>query len=313
MIATLQSLRFVFVMLIFLSHFEYKEIAPLDAGGDCGVAFFFLLSGYVLSIRYGKCISDGTFHFTTYMKRRIMKFYPLHLLCLLAFLLVSHSAIDLPLILNGVLLQSWIPDVSYYFSGNSVSWFLSTLMFSYLVFPWVYRVQSKSLTACLLAGYAAVFLLTPYDKVGAILYVHPVVRFVDFYLGMQLARCQVKLAKTELLEWVMVALLLVSLMVYPEVDDKWRNAPLYWVVLLPFILVFAQQRGHISQLLKSKTMVWLGSISMPFFLTHQLLIGILLHRLPDMPAGLMLATCFSIILVISWVVQIIISRLMRLY
>lgn len=55
MIATLQSLRFVFVMLIFLSHFEYKEIAPLDAGGDCGVAFFFLLSGYVLSIRYGKC------------------------------------------------------------------------------------------------------------------------------------------------------------------------------------------------------------------------------------------------------------------
>ena len=44
MIATLQSLRFVFVMMIFMSHFAYRGFTPFDAGGDCGVAFFFLLS-----------------------------------------------------------------------------------------------------------------------------------------------------------------------------------------------------------------------------------------------------------------------------
>ena len=314
MIATLQSLRFVFVMLIFLSHFGYKEITPLDAGGDCGVAFFFLLSGYLLSIGYGKRISDGTFHFAAYMKRRIMKFYPLHLLCLVGILVISHSAIDLRVVLNVLLLQSWVPDSFYYFSCNSVSWFLSSLMFSYLVFPWVYRHQSRGLTACVLAGYVAVYLLTPYDKVNAILYVHPMVRFVDFYLGMQLARWQVKIGKAEWaewVEWVMVPLLLIAIVVYPGVDEKWRNAPLYWMVLLPFILVFAQQRGIISRLLKSRVMLWLGSVSMPFFLTHHVLIGILTRRLPDMPAGLMLAACLLIILVISWGIQIILSRQLR--
>lgn len=45
MVVTLQSLRFIFMMLIILSHFCYKNIHALDAGGDCGVVFFFLLSG----------------------------------------------------------------------------------------------------------------------------------------------------------------------------------------------------------------------------------------------------------------------------
>ena len=47
MIATLQSLRFVFVMMIFMSHFDYRDIRAFDAGGDCGVAFLFLLIGVV--------------------------------------------------------------------------------------------------------------------------------------------------------------------------------------------------------------------------------------------------------------------------
>ena len=92
MIATLQSLRFVFVMLIFLSHFDYKDIHALDAGGDCGVAFFFLLSGFVLSLGYGPQISEGSFSFGRFLKRRLLKCYPLHILCLLLFLIVSRSA-----------------------------------------------------------------------------------------------------------------------------------------------------------------------------------------------------------------------------
>ena len=50
MISALQSLRFVFVMMIFMSHFSYGGLMPFDAGGDCGVAFFFLLSGFVLTL-----------------------------------------------------------------------------------------------------------------------------------------------------------------------------------------------------------------------------------------------------------------------
>jgi len=58
-------------------------------------------------------------------------------------------------------------------------------------------------------------------------------------------------------------------------------------------------------------MLFLGSLAMPVFLTHQMLIGCLQHRLPDMPAVLMLAACVLATLMVSWTVQIIFSRLLR--
>lgn len=314
MIATLQSLRFVFVMLIFLSHFDYRDIQALDAGGDCGVAFFFLLSGFVLSMGYGRQITDGTFCYGRFLKRRFLKLYPLHLLCLLFFLIVSKQHLDGAVFLNVLLLQSWIPSPDYYFSCNSVSWFLSCLFFCYILFPFAYkRVSGRWLTLVLVA-YLLVYLLTPYEKVNAILYVHPLVRFVDFYLGMFLCQVFERRKETDIPQWtelLMVVLLLVSLGLYPYVDAKLRNAPLYWLVLIPLIFVFAQEKGYISQWLKTKPMLFLGSLSMPLFLTHQMLIGILLRRMPEIPAPVMLAFCIFITLMVSWGIHIIFSRLLR--
>lgn len=314
MIATLQSLRFVFVMLIFLSHFDYRDIQALDAGGDCGVAFFFLLSGFVLSMGYGRQITDGTFCYGRFLKRRFLKLYPLHLLCLLFFLIVSKQHLDGAVFLNVLLLQAWIPSPDYYFSCNSVSWFLSCLFFCYILFPFAYkRVSGRWLTLVLVA-YLLVYLLTPYEKVNAILYVHPLVRFVDFYLGMFLCQVFERRKETDIPQWtelLMVVLLLVSLGLYPYVDAKLRNAPLYWIVLIPLISVFAQEKGYISQWLKTKPMLFLGSLSMPLFLTHQMLIGILLRRMPEIPAPVMLAFCIFITLMVSWGIHIIFSRLLR--
>ena len=312
MIATLQSLRFVFVMLIFLSHFAYKDIQALDAGGDCGVAFFFILSGFGCSLGYGSQLRDGSFRYAAFLWRRIRKCYPLHLLCLAAFLLLSHAAIDGKVLLNALLLQSWVPDADWYFSCNSVAWFLSSLLFCYVLFPWAYRWQSPALTAAVIIACLAVYLLTPYDHVNAILYVHPLVRFIDFYWGMLLARCYNRWQSPQWAELLLLMLLLVALALYPVMDAKVRNAPLYWLVLLPLIAVFAQQRGWLSRLLQSKAMLWLGSLSMPLFLTHQLLIPIVLHHLPDMPAVVMLAACILLSLIVSWGVQTIFLRLLRL-
>lgn len=312
MIATLQSLRFVFVVLIFLSHFAYKDIQALDAGGDCGVAFFFILSGFGCSLGYGSRLRDGSFRYGQFLWRRIRKCYPLHLLCLAAFLLISHAAIDGKVLLNALLLQSWVPDVDWYFSCNSVAWFLSSLLFCYVVFPWAYRWLSPALTAIVVAACVAVYLLTPYDRVNAILYVNPLVRFVDFYLGMLLARCYGRWQSPPWAELLLLVLLLAALALYPVVDAKVRNAPLFWLVLLPLIAVFARQHGWLSRLLQTRPMLFLGSLTMPLFLTHQMVIGILLHRLPEMPAAAMLAACLLTALTISWGVQTIFSRVFRL-
>lgn len=316
MIQTLQSLRFVFVMLIFLSHFSYKDIQFLDAGGDCGVAFFFLLSGFVCSLGYKRQLEEGTFSYRGFLKRRAVKVYPLHLLCLAIFLVISHSAIDGKVLLNVLLLQSWIPDPSWYFSCNSVAWFLSSLLFCYLLFPFAYRHASVYGLLFILAVYAFVCWIVPYDKVNAILYVHPMVRFVDFYIGVVISKFYERHRGHEKfsswMEWGLMILLMVLIAVYPFTDAKLRNAPMYWMVLVPMIMVFADAKGPVSRLLSARPLLWLGSLSMPIFLTHQMLIGILLHRLPDMPSPLMLFACIAIVLFASWGIQKIILQFSRL-
>lgn len=337
MLATLQALRFIFVMMIFMSHFAYGDMVAFDAGGDCGVAFFFILSGFVLSLRYDSEIRNGTFSYRCYFSRRLMKFYPLHLLCLAAFLVVSGSTIDVRVLLNLLLLQSWVPDAYYYFSCNSVAWFLSSLLFCYVVFPFFSRRVNGWWLAGIIACYGVVYGLVPDGAVNAVLYVHPLVRFVDFYLGMVLFRlytqwptnnCQLSISLRALLastfrwkhcplsintvaEVLLACLLIVSLAAYPWVGVKFRNAPLFWLVLLPMILVFAQGRGIVSQLLRWRPLLFLGSLTMPFFLTHQMIIAIVMHRMPDMPVVAMLFLCLLVTLTISWGLHILFSPFSR--
>ncbi len=315
MIGTLQSLRFIFMMMIFMSHFAYRDICAFDAGGDCGVVFFFMLSGFVCSLGYGQQLHEGNFSYGTFIWKRLKKFYPMHLLCLLVFLLVSHAAFNEKVLLNALLLQSWVPDADWYFSCNKVSWFLSSLMFCYVVFPWVYRVMSGWFTLIVVFVYILVYWLTPYDRINVVLYVFPVVRFVDFYLGMLLCRLYERksgMIAGSWIEMLMIVCLTVTLAVYPMMDAKLRNAPLFWLVMIPLIIVFAEEKGLVSRLLKSKPMLFLASLTLPLFLTHQMLLDILLHHLPDMPAVVMLAVCLLVVLMISWCMQIIFSRLLRL-
>ena len=88
MIRTLQSLRFVFVMLVVISH--YND-AHFDFGGDCGVSFFFILSGFVLSLAYSDKISEGNFCSWSLLKRQWEKVYPI-----LTFFFLTASSVCVP-------------------------------------------------------------------------------------------------------------------------------------------------------------------------------------------------------------------------
>ena len=104
-------------------------------------------------------------------------------------------------------------------------------------------------------------------------------------------------------EWLMVVLVVVTLVLYPYVDAKFRNAPLYWLVLAPLILVFAKEQGCVSSWLSRSPMQFLSSLSMPLFMTHQMLTGILIRRLPELPTVAMLFVCILVVLVVSWCIE----------
>ena len=138
-VRTLVSLRFIAVILIVIHHLRYLFIPNLlhnENFGILGVAFFLILSGFVMSLTYQKFT-----RFTeslNFLWNRIIRIYPLHIIaflfCLLIFLLRGFPFSASTAVINIALLQSYFPSKDIYFSFNSLSWMLSTLFFFYIVF-----------------------------------------------------------------------------------------------------------------------------------------------------------------------------------
>lgn len=300
MIETLQSLRFIFFVMIFMSHFGYDGRPTFDAGGDCGVSFFFILSGFVMTLAYGKKAASERFSYRRFMVRRMAKLYPLHLLCLLAFVVINIKSMDaealVRLLPNLLLIQSWLPSADYYFSGNAVSWFLSDILLCYAVFPFVCRAIRRMTPAALTFTWAAVLmaysllLCNVTDAMtNTFIYVFPPVRTVDFALGITIWRVaewtkrhRPDVAENRLainaVELAVFAALAATLAAHPYVNLQIRTACLFWPVCAAVILLFAGERqgGGVAWLLRHKPLIWLGNITFPMFMVHQMAISITL-------------------------------------
>lgn len=300
MIETLQSLRFIFFVMIFMSHFGYDGRPTFDAGGDCGVSFFFILSGFVMTLAYGEKAASERFSYRRFMVRRMAKLYPLHLLCLLAFVVINIKSMDaealVRLLPNLLLIQSWLPSADYYFSGNAVSWFLSDILLCYAVFPFVCRAIRRMTPAALTFTWAAVLmaysllLCNVTDAMtNTFIYVFPPVRTVDFALGITIWRVaewtkrhRPDVAENRLAinaaELAVFAALAATLAAHPYVNLQIRTACLFWPVCAAVILLFAGERqgGGVAWLLHHKPLIWLGNITFPMFMVHQMAISITL-------------------------------------
>ena len=195
MIKELSILRVFFILFIFLGHSAF-----FSGGGYLGVALFFLLGGFCMTLGYADKVTAENFSYSKYLLGRFSKFYPLHWICLVAWITIAVvSNIPLgsaPVILaNTLLLQSWVPDQSVYFSCNGISWYLADTVFFAVVFPVLIKyIVSKSATrniifvSLLVAGYATVCFVVPEESRQAILYINPLVRLVDFVAGIYAAK-----------------------------------------------------------------------------------------------------------------------------
>lgn len=159
----LDAMRFAAIFWIVVFHcgrqvYTFNSIfilQELAASGNLFVGFFFSLSGYVLALRYyGEPID-----YRDYVFARIARIYPLHLGVVIAFTLLflfQGTLIEhLPAIACNVLLvQAWASP--YPLSLNSPAWYLSCLMFFYIIFPYLIRLFEQtalSLTALLIIAF----------------------------------------------------------------------------------------------------------------------------------------------------------------
>ena len=155
---SLTGLRWWAAFAVFCYHMmNFAPVPGLGAVaryGNHGVAFFFVLSGFVLT--WSARISGTTV--ANFYWRRFARIYPAHVVALLVAIPVFYSVTSAtpdpsrfwvkpfavaPLLLSLVLLQSWFKDPSIRFSGNPAAWTLGVEAFFYALHPWLSRLLAR--------------------------------------------------------------------------------------------------------------------------------------------------------------------------
>lgn len=290
MIKELSSLRGIFILFIFLHH-----MSVFPGGGGMGVAFFFVLGGFAMTLGYHQKVMLPEFSYISYLTKRMIKFYPLHWLCLLAALPLCVGTFSWPtFILNASLLHSWIPNGEYYFSYNAVSWYLADTLFFAMVFPFLFKRITKSskqlkwiFFISLVLAYIFLVLLIPDNMEHAILYINPLVRLLDFIVGIFAGLLFLKIKEMQSVKsvfdkhsklfngivFVLIAAIVVQSIAVSVMGIK-ICPPLFWPLILAIIvttsLLGAFQLG--GSIISNKWLVKFGEYSFPFFILHQIII-----------------------------------------
>jgi len=298
MIKPLTSLRFVFAVLVFLSHMWFFEDVPGISDihnyyfkeGFIGVSFFFILSGFVLSYSYKDKIQSGSIRFFQFWKARFARIYPLHFLTLLIAIPLMQYGDSVTfikkLLLNVLLLQSFVPSDGYYLTFNAVAWSLSDEMFFYLSFPILIFIFNRKRNRWLsVLGYVTLVpigvMLTRDVFHHALFYVNPLCRIGDFIIGMMLYRLYEQRKDIEFLnnrrlagiaEVFAIGLLFTFIYLHEYVPLGYRYSIYYIVPMCVLVYVFAYSKGFVSDILSNKVLVSLGDASFAMYMLHVLVL-----------------------------------------
>ncbi len=139
MIRTLNSLRFILILMIVISHSTLPISQDLiNYLGEFPVAIFFVISGFVLSLSKGEKLQKEVLGNRIFFLSRIIKLYPLHILILAILILMDwRLGRILPwyqILSHSLLIQTWYPAHDFMAHLNAATWFISDLIFFYLIF-----------------------------------------------------------------------------------------------------------------------------------------------------------------------------------
>jgi peptidoglycan/LPS O-acetylase OafA/YrhL len=114
-IPALTGIRAVAAGMVFYGHMlvgHQTEIPDLMRYGWTGVNIFFALSGYLFTYLYSDKLLNNTFSWSDYIKRRLIRIYPLTTLLICLAVLSQWGEYSIPnILLHLTLLQAWVPDI----------------------------------------------------------------------------------------------------------------------------------------------------------------------------------------------------------
>lgn len=232
---------------------------------------------------------------------------------------VNKFTIDM--IPYALLIQSWIPQVSVFYALKyvGVAWFLSSLLFCYILSPLCYRIIirffSKKSLLLMLFFYLCVIVCMELDKFfslgGWLAYISPFVRLFEYLMGMCLwfalkEKQQLHLSKrNDILAIFFVAVYFC--LIYFQILGG--GTSIIHVLLIAFIFIF--DSNMINLIFANKWIVSLSSYVMFVYLSHQsLTLSCLGFRVEALMNGLSINVDLHIVMVaLCWINGIIFGLL----
>ena len=274
-INALTAARAVAALLVVIHHYginlkPFSLCGNLFNNGNLSVGFFFVLSGFVLTIAHKK-LNTGVF----YLKRilRIGPAYFAALLLMLAVVLWSYPPdSDLPqqFISSALFVQSFIPK--YTLELNSPAWSVSDEMFFYLLFPLLFLLRNRRrlilwltivayiVSQCIHLYYAPkIWALT-----GSGLYFNPLIHLNQFLIGVTgglYFKDHKRLFAGKYLAYAVFALIIVLIMIRPE-QISYNDGLIAPLFLLLILALAARDKW----LIDNKPLVFLGEISFGIYI-----------------------------------------------
>jgi peptidoglycan/LPS O-acetylase OafA/YrhL len=330
----LTGLRFVAATAVFANHAGLESVFRSDTANfvlagataslaQAAVAFFFMLSGFVLT--WSARPDDTPGHF---WRRRAAKVLPNHVVTWTAGLLLM-LAVSEPVPLGHVLpslglVQAWIPVIPIIEGTNGPSWSLACEALFYLSFPFlaplIARIRPERLwlaSGGLCLGIIVVpfiSLLLPYEptlfglpapfwRVWFTVFLPPV-RLLDFALGIVIARIVLSGRWPRIRPVVAV---LAGVLAW----GVSLALPVPFGLIAPFVVPLMLLLGSCCQLrtaLGGPTMVRLGELSFAFYLVHWL---VLHYAHVALGGGQYSASAAVGFLVAAFVVTLVLSSLLN--
>ena len=278
----LDSWRGIAALLVALFHFDVHSnltYLPLVRHSYLFVDFFFVLSGFVIAASYQTRLAQG-FGLRHFMALRLARIYPLHLVLLLVFIPIDWAKDGMGpqlvqaigshvMLLQGVGVndQNWL---------NFPTWSISAEMASYGTFAVVVALMGRSIWPWLLVLVSAPILLFAYSPFGidATFDFGFVRALYGFAMGLvchMVWQASPKLRIGLSSGWATLAELAVVAGIFSFISLYNTEQPITLLVpfvFAPAILIFAQQRGLISELLRLKPLLLLGMLSYSLYMIH---------------------------------------------
>ena len=299
-INSLDGIRAVAVMLVFVAHAGYSHIIP----GGFGVTVFFFLSGYLITTLMRLEFEDsGTICFKSFYLRRVYRIFPpLYIVLLLGLVIGFSGAIPHNITLEATTSQ-FFHATNYYsiFAGNknfipgtNVLWSLAVEEHYYLLFPVAYlflikRLNLKQLAVvlaffCLLVLFWRCYLVFEVHSLKLRTYASTDTRIDSIMFGCIMGACvnpvlDKDIVKSEQSKVYLLAasagiLLFCFLYRSPEFRQSFRYT-CQGIALFPiFYLAILRNNWLIFRWLSWKPVKALGLISFTFYLSHMIIIQV---------------------------------------